>query len=241
MRILGMFAKQPIAGAVKTRLANDIGAAAATELYVACLHDLLDRFSETGHQRWIGYAPDGTETSAWFAGASCGRYQLWRQPAGDLGVRIEQFFAMAAASASPEAPRTVLIGSDSPTLPRDLIEQAFESLARSDLVLGPAADGGYYLIGGRTFPAGWLGGVRWSTPWTLADTVVAAERHSLSVDVLPLWSDIDTAADLPATWGHLQALRAASQASAGSRCEAWLRRWVSRQGTPGLSAGHPGR
>lgn len=236
MRILGMFAKQPVAGAVKTRLANDIGAAAACEFYEACLLDLLDRFSESGDQRWIGYAPDSIESAAWLAGVSRSRYQLWPQPAGDLGTRIEEFFAMAAAQASPVTPRTVLIGSDSPTLPCELIEQAFDMLATSDLVLGPAADGGYYLIGGRRFPAGWLSGVRWSTPWTLADTVAAAEMHSLSLDVLPLWSDIDTAADLPATWGHLRALRAAGLAPAGTRCEAWLEQWVSRQGASEVNA-----
>ncbi|MDZ4687056.1 MAG: glycosyltransferase [Planctomycetaceae bacterium] len=272
MRVLGIFAKEPKPGAVKTRLARDIGDAAAAAFYEACLNDLVERFIAIADQRWMGYAPLSNEAATYFQKLVNGRYQLWPQPDGDLGQRIEAFFTAAIsgedfktssggrgwtdqregspgeraedrgfAEAAP-APATppliselttthpsisaVLIGSDSPTLPTDMIDAAFVALQRTDIVLGPAADGGYYLIGARCRLDGWLDCVRWSTPWTLADTVDAAERHGLSLSLLPVWYDIDTADDLAAMWGHLRGQRACDPTIDVTRCEAWLSDWV---------------
>ncbi|HUQ72365.1 MAG TPA: TIGR04282 family arsenosugar biosynthesis glycosyltransferase [Planctomycetaceae bacterium] len=227
MRALGIFAKQPTPGAVKTRLARDIGNAAATAFYEACLNDLVERFAATADWRCVGYAPQTHEAATYFQKLVDGRYQLWPQPDGDLGRRIEAFFTATIPEADGDQPmHAVLIGSDSPTLPTTLIEAALVALERTDVVLGPAADGGYYLIGARGCPRGWLSGVRWSTPWTLADTVDAAERHGLSLSLLPVWYDIDTADDLAAMWGHLRGQRAADPKMAVTRCEAWLSEWI---------------
>jgi uncharacterized protein len=224
MRVLGMFVKQPAPGAVKTRLAHDIGEEAAAAFYRACLDDLAGRFATSGDRRWLGYAPDTAATREWFQAFAAGRYELWPQPADDLGRRIEAFFTAALDSASS---RAVLIGSDSPHLPREVVETAFAALAEVDVVLGPAADGGYYLIGARRSPHGWLEGVRWSSPWTLADTVLAARRQDLTLSLLPLGSDVDTAADLGASWGMFSGQRLADPACPISRTEAWLADWVA--------------
>lgn len=224
MRVLGMFAKQPIAGNAKTRLARDIGNEAAAEFYGACLHDLTERFAADGDRRWLGYAPSTAAARAWFHGLAAGRYELWPQPTGDLGQRIEAFFT---AALDIQSSRAVLIGSDSPHLTRNAIATAFAALVETDVVLGPAADGGYYLMGLRRCPRGWLDGVRWSSPWTLADTVQAARRHDLTVNLLPLGIDVDTEDDLAALWGQVSALRLADPTRPVSRTEAWLAEWVA--------------
>jgi uncharacterized protein len=224
MRVLGMFAKEPTPGTVKTRLARDIGEASAAAFSRVCLEDLAERFAATGDRRWLGYAPDIATAREWFHALAADRYELWPQPAGDLSRRIEAFFTAALDSKSAQA---VLIGSDSPLVTRDVIATAFKALAETDVVLGPAADGGYYLIGLRRCPQGWLDGVRWSSPWTLADTVEMARRHDLTLSLLPLGSDVDTADDLAALWGQLSALRFADPTQPVSRTEAWLAEWVT--------------
>jgi rSAM/selenodomain-associated transferase 1 len=224
MRLLGIFAKQPRPGAVKTRLARDIGPHAAAEFYECCLRDLTERFVRTADEQWIGYVVDSSTAGEWFENVGTGEYHLWPQPDGDLGSRMESFFAAALAAGATEA---VLIGSDSPTLSTDLINQAFATLRNADLVLGPAADGGYYLIGMRRCPPGWLHSVRWSSKWTLADTVEAAQRANLSLAVLPIGTDVDAAVDLAALWGLLQGERRQNGSRFMTRTETWLSQWVA--------------
>jgi rSAM/selenodomain-associated transferase 1 len=228
MRLFGLFAKQPVAGTVKTRLAETLGVDGAAELSAAFLHDLTERFAAMGDERWLGYAPATSVARDWFEGLSAGRFALWPQPAGDLGARIEAFFAAAlnAGDSGPESMRAVLIGSDSPTLPVDLVQQAFAALETSDAVLGPAVDGGYYLIGLRRMPAGLLNGVRWSSPHALADTVACLQRAEMSLAGLPPWYDIDTAEDLSLLQGHFAALRHADPSRSWSATERWMAQHV---------------
>jgi hypothetical protein len=257
MRVFGLFAKRPVPGQVKTRLAADVGPVNAATLYEAFLHDLLDRFRDAGDRRMIGYTPDHPDTRAYFAGlpadlvpktesanlnprkptgdipsviacdlskiAPTGLgYHLWPQPSGPLDVRIEAFFDEALSQGPPQTVRAVLIGSDSPTLPCDYIEQAFQALEHRDVVLGPATDGGYYLIGVRRQVPGWLRAVPWSTNETLRRTVEAATAMSASLALLPPWYDVDTPEDLAFLASHFAALRAAEPDRPVSRTEAWL-------------------
>jgi glycosyltransferase A (GT-A) superfamily protein (DUF2064 family) len=92
----------------------------------------------------------------------------------------------------------LLTGSDLPTLPAEVFQQALALLnsPETDVVLGPSEDGGYYLIGLRTLYPAVFDDMIWSTPQVFADTVHRAERLGLSVAVLPRWYDIDTPADL---------------------------------------------
>jgi len=97
----------------------------------------------------------------------------------------------------------VLIGSDSPDLPDELIRQAFDSLAENDVVLGPATDGGFVLVGMKKPPGTLFDNVRWSQPTTLLDVLDAAEQLGRSVAMLQPWYDIDTVENL----GTLRALQ----------------------------------
>jgi hypothetical protein len=102
--------------------------------------------------------------------------------------------------------RVVIIGSDSPTLPREHVTAAFERLRQADVVLGPATDGGYYLVGmrGRCWPI--FEGIEWSTPTVLADTIDRVRQAGAKLALLPPWYDVDTAADLHLLRGHVAGL-----------------------------------
>src|SRR6266852_1374278 len=140
--LLGVFAKQPTAGKAKTRLAQPTSAEWARRVATALLEDTLDRFGAVAGNRAIVFAP--AEAAAFFAELSKERFELIPQAVGDLGERLRHFFT---ATRQRGFANVVAVGADSPTLPTEYIEQAFRLLATHDVVIGPAFDGGYYLIG----------------------------------------------------------------------------------------------
>lgn len=207
-RHFGIFAKRPQAGQVKTRLATDLGDAVAVEFYAAFLEDLIERFRGVADRRCVGIAPDDEPTREYFRELCEGDYELWPQPETDLGGRMTAFFETACDAG---ASRIVLIGSDSPTLPAEYIEDAFALLETADCVLGPATDGGYYLIGFRRWPGSVLNGIQWSGPQVLSQTVRNLRAAGYHLRLLPMWYDVDTIDDLQTLHGHLAALALAGQ------------------------------
>lgn len=178
-RHLVIYAKAPLLGAVKTRLARDIGAAAALQFYEEALRALVMRLARDAPWRcWLAVTPDG------FARAARRRWRwlprhvaVIGQGRGDLGQRMARSFRRL-----PPGP-AVLIGSDIPAIARAHISAAFAALGRHDAVLGPAEDGGYWLVGQRRLHAmpGLFRDVRWSTRHALADTLAnlaPAETHA---------------------------------------------------------------
>lgn len=206
MQTLGLFAKFPEPGRVKTRLAERIGPLAAADLAVAMTADLLQRFQGAADQRRLGYAPATLEAELYFQQAAGPAWEVWPQPECDLGGRMHAFFS--AANPEPDD-LAVLIGSDSPSLPEAIVAEAFTRLRDADCVLGPATDGGYYLIGCRGAPAAIFRDVDWSQPTVLSQTVQRAAEHSLRLAELPPWYDIDTLQDLQMLAGHLRLSQAA--------------------------------
>jgi uncharacterized protein len=206
MRVLGIFAKQPAAGAVKTRLARETTPEWACEVAAAFLGDTLDRAATVQAERIIAFAPE--EGRAWFETAAAGRFDLQPQVDGDLGRRMQAFFDQQVGRG---ADCTVIIGADSPTLPVEFIHEAFEAFdLGADVVLGPASDGGCYLIG-----FGPLGleptcfeGIQWSSAHVLAQTV-GRLGPAMSLRLLPPWYDVDTLADWQMLCGHIVAMRRA--------------------------------
>ena len=118
------------------------------------------------------------------------------QPAADLGERLTYAFAQAFAGG---AARAVVIGTDCPGLSAALLGQAFEELRTHDLVVGPADDGGYYLLGLSAPRPALFANKAWSTATVLADTLADAARLHLRVARLPTLHDVDGAPDL-ARW-----------------------------------------
>lgn len=193
---LVLFAREPVPGRVKTRLAREIGPAAATSLYEAFLSDLAACL--TSPARWdavLAYAEfePGPTLLATFRPP----WDLVPQGEGTLGDRL----ARAVVRARLEGRRDVLVaGSDAPTLTSEDVSVAFGALAENtDVVYAPAPDGGFSLVGMRgnvdptaVFPAG----VRWSSPHALADSRRSAEAKGYRVRLLSTVPDIDEITDL---------------------------------------------
>jgi rSAM/selenodomain-associated transferase 1 len=216
-RVLGLFAKWPAPGAAKTRLAAGDPAPGA-RVARAFLLDSLDRFGTLPVRRVLAFAP--AEARADFAAVAAGRFELEPQTSGGLGQRLAAFFERQLADG---AAATVAVGTDSPTLPPEYVERAFAALAHADVVLGPAADGGYYLIGcGRRLPPVFEG-VDWGTGRVLAQTVALLGDPAWRLAVLPPWYDVDTPADWAALAGHVAALRRAGLDPGVPHTEALLR------------------
>ena len=186
-RHLVIFAKAPRLGGVKRRLAAGIGGLAALRFYREMTSRLLRRLGRDRRWRcWLFVTPDRATTglSRWAAGVP-----RVRQGRGDLGQRMARPFASL-----PPGP-VVIIGSDIPAIRPAHIEAAFRLLAGHDVVLGPATDGGYWLIGARRrpLPYGTFAGVRWSTEHALADTVASLPKRSRVAFTATL-DDVDDAA-----------------------------------------------
>jgi rSAM/selenodomain-associated transferase 1 len=181
-RWLVVMAKEPRAGAVKTRLARDIGTVAATGFYRHSLAALTARLARD--PRWrtiIAVTPDGACCSpAWPA-----RVARLAQGPGDLGARMQRVF-----DSLPPGP-AVIIGADIPDIRADHIANAFALLGSHDAVFGPAKDGGYWLVGLRRFPKirAIFSDVRWSSAHALDDTL--ANLAGSSVAVVEQLQDVD--------------------------------------------------
>ena len=183
---LGIFAKYWAPGAVKTRLAVDLGTETAAELYRAFLVASLRRFAPLSKRCLLAYTP--AERADAFAEIAEDDWQIEPQSVGDLGARMRYYFEQALAR---DADGAILLGSDSPTLPIGYARQAIESLSDHDVVLGPSTDGGYYLIGLRGQVPDLFHGIEWSTETVWRQTTERLEATDLRVAVLPEWYDVD--------------------------------------------------
>jgi rSAM/selenodomain-associated transferase 1 len=188
--VLGVFAKYWQPGEVKTRLAQDVGDDRASQLQRSFLDAVLSRCRSLAEYTQLWYTP--ARRSAEFGELAGPGWTLHYQGDGDLGRRLERFFDSALSA----GPRAVAIGSDSPNLPREFIDRAFDALERFPVVLGECDDGGYYLIGmaGRTWPL--LAGIAWGEPIVWRQTIERLESLRLPFARLPSWYDVDRIADL---------------------------------------------
>jgi rSAM/selenodomain-associated transferase 1 len=192
-RRLLLFTKPAREGRVKTRLIGDLTPAQAAALHAAFLGDLLERLREGvregGFELRLAWALDPEEA------VPAGPLPGVRQEGSDLGERLYRALAGAAA----EADAVMALGSDHPTLPLELVQRAFETVERgADVVLGPAEDGGYYLIalGPRAVVPRLFEEIAWSTDRVLAATLARCRELGLAVELLPEASDVDTPEDL---------------------------------------------
>jgi len=188
MNMLIMFAKYPEKGKVKTRLAKDIGDEEAVKLYKEFVAMLVKEHASASYGFKIYATPDHRKDKfrtmySWISFSS--------QVGYDLGERMYN----ALRTELQEHDKVIIIGSDLPVLSCSEIAKAFEMLDNHDVVLGPAMDGGYYLIG-MNAPQRIFSGIRWSTTTVLEQTMNRIKRQRLSHTLLDLKQDIDTVEDL---------------------------------------------
>lgn len=192
---LAVVARYPEAGKTKTRLARAIGNQEAADLYRAFLTDLAQRFAGPEIDLHWAFTPAEVDYACFVAtlAPSLTRHMTcFPQQGADFNTRLHNVFRWTA---SRNYSYTILIGSDSPHISRDLVAQARCALNAVDVVLGPADDGGYYLIAMRE-PHDVFSGIPMSTDVVLQMTMELALRQGLSVCLLDTLFDIDELPDL---------------------------------------------
>lgn len=191
-RVLIIFTKNPEKGKVKTRLAKTVGKSKALQVY----HKLLEITKSIADQlhisKQVWYSRYIEDNDIW----SEGNYEKHLQKGDDLGLRMQHAFKKAFAD---NYQKVVIIGSDCSALTSELIEQSFEALDNHQAVIGPARDGGYYLLGMTNFFPSLFEDKSWSTSSVFEQTIQQFEELNLSYKQLPVLNDIDTEADLKAS------------------------------------------
>ncbi len=192
--LLIIFAKEPRPGQVKTRLSPPLSPEAAAQLYHNFLLDILDEMVRVPEVRLaVAFSPETAR--GFFRRLAPPGTDLFPQEGADLGDRMARAFARSfAAGFGP----ILLRGSDVPDLPAAVVSEAIAVLAASQaqVVLGPATDGGYHLVGLTEPQPALFRGPAWSSSTVLTDTLRLARHLGLRVHLLPPWPDIDTFDDL---------------------------------------------
>jgi len=225
MKKLIIFVKAPRPGFVKTRLALILGPDAAADAYITLVETLLANLttpaasrknrvdtrptnksgprlphSATACAQTSAFRPPHSIELRFTPDDAFDEIQPWMRPTwsacaqgtGNLGKRMQRAFLQAFAAG---AERVVLIGSDCPTITTGDIQRAWRALASHDLVLGPATDGGYWLIGLTSNPAALFEGINWGTKTVLSETLARAAKLRFRVHLLASRTDIDTEKD----------------------------------------------
>ena len=188
-----VFVKYPEPGKVKQRLAQDIGDTAAAHLYQSMVMDQLHTLQQTQFPLYLCFTPSQAEENMnqWLGS----QYTLIPQQGEDLGKRMHHAFTSLFQQSYT---RAILVGSDLPDVPYEYLTQADHALAVHDVVIGPAADGGYYLIGfnKHSYHSSVFDDISWGSDSVLSQTRDSIDKLHLSSHQVPVWYDIDTIEDV---------------------------------------------
>ncbi|MGK0290584.1 MAG: rSAM/selenodomain-associated transferase 1 [bacterium] len=198
-----LFTKYPKAGNVKTRLIPALGAEGACETHQEMAEYAFSLLSQYQKQQ-----PNNHQLETHFAGGSQQEMNSWlgsntkytQQAEGDLGNRMSHAFQKSFQDGFQKA---IIIGTDCPEITEDILEQASQQLDKTDLVLGPTTDGGYYLIGLRKHYSELFQNIPWSTEQVFDLTIQTAKQTHCSYSTLPKLNDIDRPEDL-VIWNNLK-------------------------------------
>lgn len=181
-----IFAKAPVAGQVKTRLAAEIGDTAALAIYLHMLSRTIMRLTAPGWRTELWVTPDdAARTGATWPG----HLPRMAQGDGDLGQRMARPLRLAR----PDAP-VIVVGSDIPALAARHVDQALQALRSAPMAFGPSRDGGFYLVASRAPPPpGLFAGVTWSSETTLSESLATCAEEPALIETL---DDLDDLAAL---------------------------------------------
>lgn len=193
-KALLIFAKQPLPGKVKTRLSPPFSLQEAADIYRCMLSDTLDKVADLPEtEKFLFFEP--APGVADFFRKAFPEIRILPQEGDGLGDRLKKAFETVFALGFKSV---AAIGTDSPDLPLSHLVESFRLLegCEADVVFGPAADGGYYLVALGDFCPGLFHDIPWSTSRVLEKSMVAAAAFGLQVVNLPVWHDMDTVDDL---------------------------------------------
>ncbi len=187
--LLIVFAKNPIRGTVKTRLAKSVGDEKALEVYLELLDITKKVLLKTSADKEVWMSKNIDENDLWNDPGIVKRIQS----GDDLGDRMSNAFKYAINEKGYN--KVVVIGSDCPEITSEIINSAFTSLDKKEVVFGPASDGGYYLIGMNNYHPELFTGIKWSTSAVLDSSVQKLKEEGTSFSLLKELSDVDTYED----------------------------------------------
>lgn len=183
-----IFVKNPVLGTVKTRLAKSIGDGKALEVYLDLMEKCRQEVQKVDCKRHLFYSQNIAKSDDW----TDQLFEKRIQAEGDLGVKILEAFK----TVFQEISKVLIIGSDCYDLTDTIIQDAFRKLDKADVVIGPANDGGYYLLGTKQLHPELFQDITWSTESVLEETILRAKSKNLSVVLLKELIDLDTLEDL---------------------------------------------
>ena len=210
--VLCMFARAPLPGRCKSRLAAKIGADDAARLYEAMLLDTLTNLSAITHTRRVLLAAPEHGGVATLSALAPPGWEVVPQHTGDLTARLLDAFTQLGGAGKP----VVCVGSDAPFVPVDALQIALAD-DQHDVIVGPTRDGGYWAIGMRRPIRELLDDMPWSSDRVTAETLRRSQKLGLDVRLLPESFDVDEETDIPEL-----ARAAAARPGAAPRCETWL-------------------
>jgi hypothetical protein len=194
-RAILFFVKHPEPGRVKSRLARVLGPEAASTLYRYFVLDMLGTIIASRFPLVVCYTPKGKKDALarWMGEDHSYLPQRGRGLGQRMAFAFQEIFALGCRQA-------VLLGSDLPDLPTEIIVEAFHALSSHGAVIGPSHDGGYYLIGFRkdAFAPDGFRGIRWGKSTVLRKSLAKLQGTPAGICLLPQWSDVDTLEDLRA-------------------------------------------
>ena len=183
-----IFVRKPEYGKVKTRLAATLGKTKALEMYELLLQHTYSETAKTEAEKFVFYSTEVCEDDRW------NNYKKYTQLGNDLGGRMENAFKKVF---SEHYENVIIIGSDCFELTSEIIEASFSLLKKKDIVIGPAKDGGYYLLGMKKMYPSIFENINWSTSGVFNQTIQKIQTLNLSYELLTVLTDVDTVHDLP--------------------------------------------
>jgi uncharacterized protein len=188
--LLIIFYRNPELGKVKTRLAATVGEAKALAIYLKLASHTRTIVSETDCDRVVYYSDFIDTEDAW----SNTEYAKRLQVGNDLGDKMMNAFDWAFTK---DYQRVSIIGTDCLEVTSAIVNEAYETLKRRDVVIGPAVDGGYYLLGMNRYIPELFSSKKWGTNSVCRDTIQDLARLQFTYELLPTLHDIDNESDLP--------------------------------------------
>ncbi len=185
-----IFVKNPIEGQVKTRLAKTIGNDAAVAVYKQLLHHTFLITKDFTVDKFVFYGDYVNDTDVWPSAI----YRKQLQKGYDLGERMKNAFDFVLQLGYEKA---VIIGSDCYELTTKILQEAFDSLSNQNAVIGPCADGGYYLLGMKVLEPKFFSDIQWSTDSVFMLTIAVFNKLELTYSALQVLNDVDDEASLP--------------------------------------------